>query len=109
MKTEPKIKRIGKLTIGKMVVFRTLVDFFDYKEGQEIIIFLDDRFICVIDQYMGWKRRGLILFREPTNLEQEFCYWFLDTFNAPAADLVLLPSYLAYKKGEPIPDLKFKK
>ncbi len=108
MKTEPKIKRIGKLAIGQIVVFRTLHDLFDFKEGDEEVIYLDDRFTGVLDLYQSYKREGYILFREPTILEKEFCYWFLDTFNSPVADLAILPSYIAYKNGEPLPDLKLK-
>ncbi len=106
MKKEQKIKRVGKLTIGKMVVIRTVKDFFDYKAGNEKVIFLDDRFAGVIDLYENYKKRGLFLFREPTALEKEFCYWFIENFNSPVVDLVLMPSFIAFKNGEPMPDLK---
>jgi hypothetical protein len=106
MKTKEKIKRVGKLTIGKMVVIRTVIDFLDYRAGNEKVIYIDERFVGVIDLYQNYKRRGFFLFREPTILEKEFCFWVLDTFNSPVADLVLLPSYIAFKNGDINPDLK---
>lgn len=109
MKKEPKIKRIGKLAIGQIVVFRTLVDYFGEKKGQEKIIYLDERFTFVLDLYQSYKRRGYILFREPTVIEKEFCYWFYERFNYPVANLSQLPKYLAHKKGEPFPEMIFRK
>ncbi len=100
MKTEPKIKEVEKLTIGKMVVFRNV------KNQGERVFYINEMSLGVLKMLLSMPKNK-VLFREPTILEKEFCYWAYEKMNIPSVHLNWLPYYFEYKKGEPIQEKVF--